>query len=161
MGVRLAAYTAFAGVAGAFSGLLAFAIQHARVAIANWRLLFIVEGTPSIIFGLVAYAFLPNRPEETRVLDEKERELALERVNRGARADVGRVLNKSEHLPYNIDGERPLTLPQVISTSPLRTGECVQVVFGESGVDPRFQLKGQKPKDEIHGSANELQRLLA
>lgn len=94
MGVRLAAYTGFAGVAGAFSGILAFAIQHARTRIENWRLLFIIEGTPSILLGITALLFLPNRPEETSVLNDEERKLALERVNRGARADIGRVLNK-------------------------------------------------------------------
>ena len=43
LGVRLACYQSFAAVAGAFSGLVAFGIQNAHTAIANWRLLFIIE----------------------------------------------------------------------------------------------------------------------
>lgn len=43
MGLRMAYWFGFAAVAGAFGGLIAFGIQHADSAIANWRLLFIVE----------------------------------------------------------------------------------------------------------------------
>ncbi|KAH9941686.1 major facilitator superfamily domain-containing protein [Epithele typhae] len=50
----LAAYTACAGIAGAFGGLLGFGIQHARTAIADWRLLFIVEGVLPILIGMLA-----------------------------------------------------------------------------------------------------------
>ena len=39
----MAYWFGFAAVAGAFGGLVAFGIQHAHTAIANWRLLFIVE----------------------------------------------------------------------------------------------------------------------
>ena len=43
MGERFAYFQSFGAVAGAFGGLIAFGIQNARVNIANWRLLFIVE----------------------------------------------------------------------------------------------------------------------
>ena len=77
---------------------MAFAIQtaHLPVRVAHWRVLFVVEGAPSVLLGVAALALLPNRPEETRFLEEGERAMALERVNRGARADVGRVVNRGE-----------------------------------------------------------------
>lgn len=40
---KLAHWFGFAAVAGAFGGLIAFGIQNANVAIAHWRLLFIIE----------------------------------------------------------------------------------------------------------------------
>ncbi|KAL5495958.1 hypothetical protein ACEPAH_3190 [Sanghuangporus vaninii] len=43
LGLCLAYYQSFATVAGAFSGLVAFGIQNAHAAIANWRLLFVTE----------------------------------------------------------------------------------------------------------------------
>lgn len=95
LGLRLAYWFGFAAVAGAFGGLLAFGVQHAHVDIANWRLLFIVEGIPAILLGLVAMAFLPNRPETTSFLTEEEREIALARANRDIRADIGYRINKS------------------------------------------------------------------
>ncbi|RPD75573.1 MFS general substrate transporter [Lentinus tigrinus ALCF2SS1-7] len=94
IGLRLATYGGFAAVAGAFGGLLAFGIQHAHTAIATWRVLFIIEGAPSVLLGFTAIFLLPDRPEETRFLYEEERKLALERMNRGTKADTGRVLNK-------------------------------------------------------------------
>ena len=78
--------------------MLAFGIQHGHTAIATWRVLFIVEGIPSILLGFSAVFLLPDRPEETKFLDEQERRLAVERMNTGTKADTGRVLNKSEIL---------------------------------------------------------------
>ncbi|EJF57327.1 MFS general substrate transporter [Dichomitus squalens LYAD-421 SS1] len=97
-GLRTAGWYMFAAVAGAFGGLVAFGIQHVHAAVANWRLLFIVEGIPSILLGILALVILPDRPEETPVLTEREREIAVERMNRGGSADVGRRIQK-KHIP--------------------------------------------------------------
>jgi len=43
LGLRLAYWFGFAAVAGAFGGLIAYGVQHVHAAIANWRLLFIIE----------------------------------------------------------------------------------------------------------------------
>ncbi|EJF55809.1 MFS general substrate transporter [Dichomitus squalens LYAD-421 SS1] len=95
MGMRMAYWFGFAAVAGAFGGLIAFGIQHVHAAVANWKLLFVVEGIPTVLIGLLSILILPNRPEETSMFNEKERELALERANRGLKSDTGRVVNKS------------------------------------------------------------------
>ncbi|KAI0738952.1 MFS general substrate transporter [Daedaleopsis nitida] len=95
LGMRMAYWFGFAAVAGAFGGLIAFGVQHAHATIANWKLLFIVEGVPTVIIGLLAMVMLPNRPEETSLFNEKEREIALHRANRGFKADTGRVVNKA------------------------------------------------------------------
>nr|VWP00386.1 Transcription factor [Ganoderma boninense] len=98
IGLRIAAWFMFSAVAGAFGGLIAFGVQHAHAALANWRLLFLIEGIPSILLGILALVVLPDRPEETMVLTEREREIAVERMNRGGKADVGRVLQR-KHIP--------------------------------------------------------------
>ncbi|KAI0738942.1 MFS general substrate transporter [Daedaleopsis nitida] len=94
IGLRLAIYNGFAAAAGAFGGLIAFAIQRAPLPIASWKLLFIVEGAPSVILGMLCFFVLPNRPEETSMFTERERVVALERINRGSQADVGRMLQR-------------------------------------------------------------------
>ena len=96
IGLRIAVYNGFAAAAGAFGGIVAFAIQNARLSITSWKLLFIIEGAPSVVMGILCFFVLPNRPEETTIFNEQERKLALERVNRGSKADMGRVLQKSE-----------------------------------------------------------------
>lgn len=97
IGMRMAYWFGFAAVAGAFGGLIAFGIQHVHASVENWRLLFIVEGSPTIVLGIVAMFLLPNRPEETTYLNEEERQLAVERMNRGISGDTGRVVN-SKHI---------------------------------------------------------------
>ncbi|EJD05399.1 MFS general substrate transporter [Fomitiporia mediterranea MF3/22] len=95
MGLRMAYWFGFAAVAGAFGGLIAFGIQHAHAAVANWRLLFIVEGIPALLMGLVALVFLPDRPEKTHFLNEDERKIAIARMNRAISGDTGFVVNKN------------------------------------------------------------------
>ncbi|EMD39421.1 hypothetical protein CERSUDRAFT_47889 [Gelatoporia subvermispora B] len=93
IGVRLAYFFGFAAVAGACGGLIAFGVQHIHASVSNWRLLFIIEGCPTFLLGLMMMLLLPDRPEETTFLNERERELAIDRMNRGLKADVGRTVN--------------------------------------------------------------------
>ncbi|KAI5122100.1 hypothetical protein M0805_002222 [Coniferiporia weirii] len=96
MGLRMAYWFGFAAVAGAFGGVIAFGIQHVHDAnIADWRLLFIVEGIPAVLMGLIALMFLPDRPEMTSFLNEDERKIAVARMNRATSGDVGLGLNRS------------------------------------------------------------------
>jgi MFS family permease len=115
MGLRMGYWFGFAAIAGAFGGLVAFGIQHAHAAASHWRLLFIIEvtlfrnhslnrcilileqGCPTILLGLLALLLLPDRPEYTNYLDERERELAIRRMNRASSADVGVTITKSTH----------------------------------------------------------------
>ncbi|KAF8586844.1 MFS general substrate transporter [Ramaria rubella] len=99
LGLRMAYWFGFAAIAGAFGGIIAFAIQEAdligKLHGHNWKLLFIVEGIPAFCLGLFTIFYLPNRPEETNYLkDGPERDLAIERVNRGTKAEVRRTVNK-------------------------------------------------------------------
>jgi ACS family tartrate transporter-like MFS transporter len=55
--------------------------------IAGWRWLFIIEGIPAIVLGIVTFFYLTDRPEDARWLEPEEREwlagsLAAERVRR-------------------------------------------------------------------------------
>ncbi|KAF9446016.1 MFS general substrate transporter [Macrolepiota fuliginosa MF-IS2] len=95
MGLRMAYWFGFAAVAGAFGGLVAFGIQHVNANIQNWRLLFIVEGIPPVMLGLITMFFLPSRPESTTLFNERERRLAVERMNRDSSGDTGATVNKA------------------------------------------------------------------
>ncbi|KIM91552.1 hypothetical protein PILCRDRAFT_711 [Piloderma croceum F 1598] len=95
MGLRMAYWFGFAAVAGAFGGLVAFGVQQAHSHVANWKILFIIEGIPAVLLGFICLTFLPSRPESTNYLTEDERELAIERVNRSTSSDVGATVNKA------------------------------------------------------------------
>ncbi|KAG1736129.1 major facilitator superfamily domain-containing protein [Suillus paluster] len=94
-GTRIAYWFGFATVAGAFGGLLAYGIQHIKVSIANWRLLFILEGAPTILLGVLCVFMLPGRPESTPFLTTAERKIAINRMNRGTSGDFGAVVRQS------------------------------------------------------------------
>lgn len=132
IGLRTAYWHGFATVAGAFSGLLGFGIQHAHTGIANWKLLFIIEGVPTILLGLCAMAILPDRPEYTGMFNEKERELAFERRDRGRKGDVGRVIQKCTLRKATLPTSFRLATHTQRPHSPHRL--CVQGLEGTSRV---------------------------
>jgi hypothetical protein len=53
------------------------------------------QGIPAILMGFVCLFFLPARPEATNYLTEKERELAIDRMNRSTSGDIGPTVNKA------------------------------------------------------------------
>jgi len=56
--------------------------------IAGWRWVFILEGVPAVIFGVVVYRFLTDRPEQAKWLTEEERNWLVANQEREHRAKV-------------------------------------------------------------------------
>ncbi|KXS09480.1 MFS general substrate transporter [Gonapodya prolifera JEL478] len=80
---RVALFFSMASVAGAFSGLLASAISflNGTAGLEGWRWIFLSEGIPSIIAGVLVWFFLPNFPQtETKWLTDRERYIAISRL---------------------------------------------------------------------------------
>lgn len=61
-------------------GALAFGITSGHASIANWRLLFIVEGIPTVILAIAVFLFLPDSPDTAKFLTEEEIEVAKARA---------------------------------------------------------------------------------
>ncbi|KAK9784212.1 putative Major facilitator superfamily (MFS) profile domain-containing protein [Seiridium cardinale] len=67
-------------VASVYVGLVSYGIGNAsKLSIASWRLLFLVLGAISMIFGVMMFFFCPDRPEAGRFLSEREALIAIER----------------------------------------------------------------------------------
>lgn len=79
LGFRIGLQLACAPLASTFAGALAFGITSGHSALANWRLLFIVEGLPSVVAGAVTWFFLPDSPLTARFLTEEEKAVVLAR----------------------------------------------------------------------------------
>jgi len=97
MGLRMAYWFGFAAVAGAFGGLIAFGVQHINAPVHAWRILFIIEGIPAILLGVVALYYLPDRPESPRsakFFTEEERALQIARMNRYSSRSTPGTVNK-------------------------------------------------------------------
>ncbi|ORX89390.1 MFS general substrate transporter [Basidiobolus meristosporus CBS 931.73] len=69
-------------LASGFSGILAYAISHMHnnLGLAAWQWIFLIEGIPSIVFGILTFFILPDFPETVSWLTEEEREIAIKRL---------------------------------------------------------------------------------
>ncbi|KAI0107659.1 MFS general substrate transporter [Hypoxylon sp. NC0597] len=77
LGFRCGIFLSAAPLATTFAGALAYGITSGHPAhIANWRLLFIVEGVPSVLLALVAYYRMPDSADTASFLTEEERRVA-------------------------------------------------------------------------------------
>lgn len=93
LGLRAGMFLSAAPLANTFAGALAYGITSGRPGIAKWRVLFLVEGLPTIVMAVVAYFFLPDSPEKARFLSEEEKMVVKARGVRqaGAATRVGGV----------------------------------------------------------------------
>ncbi len=82
LGLRVGIFLSAAPLATTFAGVLAYGITSGHSQLADCRLLFLVEGLPTIFMAAVAYRFLPVSPEKARFLTEEE---ALVAKARGVR----------------------------------------------------------------------------
>ncbi|PHH64500.1 hypothetical protein CDD81_4575 [Ophiocordyceps australis] len=88
---RLAIFYAASSIAGAFSGLLAFAvfrIPPTRLMDHAWRYLFLLEGAATVLAAAVAAWCLPQSAAQARFLSSEERRLAYWRVQLDSSAVV-------------------------------------------------------------------------
>lgn len=69
-------------IAGAFSGLLAYALAHMNGVggYSGWRWIFIIEGAATVIVASVSYFVIPDWPATAKFLNEHERKLLLHRI---------------------------------------------------------------------------------
>ena len=94
---RTGLFISAAPLATSFASSLAWLITKAgdHVPIAAWRLLFLVEGFPSIIFAMLAWYQIPDTPSKARYLNQREREIAHERLEEEKDAGKQQMNGKS------------------------------------------------------------------
>lgn len=82
--IRLAFIYSTATLAGAFGGLIAYGISHMNnsAGLVGWRWLFLLEGAPSILAGILILFILPDYPETSsgKWLTVEESKLAVDRM---------------------------------------------------------------------------------
>ncbi|GAB7355084.1 hypothetical protein MBLNU459_g5671t1 [Dothideomycetes sp. NU459] len=89
---RTGLFISAAPLASSFASTLAYGIvrlgDNSRVQ--SWRLLFLVEGFPSVIVAVWAWYWIPDSPETTHWLGSRERRVAGLRLRRNDEAYSGR-----------------------------------------------------------------------
>jgi ACS family tartrate transporter-like MFS transporter len=70
-------------VAGVLGGVLAGALLgfDGKLGLTGWQWLFLLEGLPSIILGILVWFVLPDRPEDAEWLDENQRAILLTKLD--------------------------------------------------------------------------------
>ncbi|KAK4540027.1 hypothetical protein LTR36_009843 [Oleoguttula mirabilis] len=85
LGFRVAIFFGSALLAAAFSGLISYGVfQINDPAVYGWQWLFIIEGGFTVLFGAMAYFWLPARPGTAWFLDAREKAAAKARTLRDA-----------------------------------------------------------------------------
>jgi MFS family permease len=97
IGLRLGFIISAAPLATCFAGALAYGITSGDGSkIANWRLLFLVEGLPSIVAGVITFFTLPDSPSTATFLNHEDKLVARARGIRqvGSQSDhrIGEII---------------------------------------------------------------------
>ena len=85
LGWRMGLFAGMYSVAGAFAGLLAYALLNgsgAGALLKGWQVVFIVEGSITVFVGIVALVLLPSDLGRAWFLTEPERRHAVVRMER-------------------------------------------------------------------------------
>ena len=82
LALRVGLFISAAPLATSFASSLAWAITMiARMLpIAPWRLLFLIEGFPSVAVAILAWYYIPDSPETARYLTNREKKVARLRL---------------------------------------------------------------------------------
>lgn len=80
LGLRAGLYLSAAPLANTFAGALAYGITKGDTGMAKWRVLFLVEGLPTVAMAAVTFFFLPDSPDKARFLTEEEKVVVRARI---------------------------------------------------------------------------------
>ncbi|POR35094.1 Alkaline phosphatase [Tolypocladium paradoxum] len=80
LGFRMSFLLGMSPLANTFASSLAYGITQIRASLEPWRLLFIIEGSLTVLFAPVVYFFLIDSPAKARFLTDEDRVLAIERL---------------------------------------------------------------------------------
>ncbi|ORY97594.1 major facilitator superfamily domain-containing protein [Syncephalastrum racemosum] len=83
---RIAWFFCSSTLAGAFGGVLAYGIMRMEGVrgLHGWQWIFIIEAIPTIILAFVTYFVLPDYPEKTPVLNDREKAIITRRLREDA-----------------------------------------------------------------------------
>ena len=82
VGLRCGLFASAAPIASTFAGALAYGVLNGHSHFRTWRLLFLIEGLPTILMAPVAWFFIPDSPEKARFLTKEEKDIVRARAIR-------------------------------------------------------------------------------
>ena len=77
---RSAIWVSFLGFFGTIGGLITFGIGHIEGSLATWKLIFLILGAFTIVWGVLFVIVVPDNPATCKWLTQEERVVAIQRV---------------------------------------------------------------------------------
>ncbi|KAF7723576.1 hypothetical protein EC973_001817 [Apophysomyces ossiformis] len=83
---RVAIFFSCSTLAGAFGGVLAYGIMQMNglQGLRGWQWIFIIEAIPTLVLAFISYFALPDFPENSSFLNERERAIVVQRLKKDA-----------------------------------------------------------------------------
>lgn len=88
VGFRQGIFISGSALANAYGGALGYAILLIKSNVPSWRILFLIEGLPTLLMTVVAFFMLPDSIRDARFLTDREKEVASYCINEGLVADT-------------------------------------------------------------------------
>ena len=126
LALRTGLFISAAPLATSFASSLAWVITKAgkRNQISPWRMLFLLEGFPSMVVAVFAWYWIPDSPETARYLIQREKEVAKVRlgIEKEHESDggKGKGLNIKEILTTLVDPKCYFTAVSIMTMSASR-----------------------------------------
>ncbi|KAJ7161878.1 major facilitator superfamily domain-containing protein [Mycena crocata] len=93
LAMRVAALYSAASLSGFIGGFLAYAISYANGVLSGWQWLFILEGIPPVLVGILTFFALPSYPEKSSWLSDAEKQLILQHLHKDAPTIHGKTFD--------------------------------------------------------------------
>ncbi|GAA5941232.1 uncharacterized protein JCM15063_006409 [Sporobolomyces koalae] len=99
-GLRMSIFSASVALSGAFGGLIATGVSYlsGKANLHGWQWLFIIEGIPAVLVGILIWFALPDYPETAKFLTPEERAFAAHRMGPFAPKGTDKHFDKKEAL---------------------------------------------------------------
>ncbi|KAI0505399.1 retrograde regulation protein 2 [Xylaria bambusicola] len=88
VGFRQGIFLSGSALANAYGGALGYAITQIKSHLEPWRILFLIEGLPTLIMAAVAWFCFPDDIESARFLTDREKQVVKHMVSREQTADT-------------------------------------------------------------------------
>lgn len=108
------------GVGQIIGALTSFGFQfvsNSTVAIANWRIMFVVLGLCTVIVGVATYVFLPENPMTAKWISKSEKVALLEHVAGNKTGVVNHQFKASQVLEVFLDPQVYLLFVMEVAVS--------------------------------------------
>lgn len=118
LALRTGLFISAAPLATSFASSLAWLITKAgeHIPIAAWRLLFLVEGSPSIVAAVVAWYQIPDSPSQAKFLTRREKKVAQLRLSAAKATEKDPLSKENPKLDFHDIGQA-LTDPKCYLTA--------------------------------------------